>query len=113
MNRALFAVFSSPRHSFSEQFAVVFQIAYHCSGTEFAEEYFIMSGRRSVALLLLLLPASLPAYSLWKTIKTDAFNVFYPKGMEREAEEIFAGAANRRLLLFRSSPSEGSLLNSW
>ena len=66
----------------------MFQIAYHCSGTEFAEEYFIMSGRRSVALLLLLLPASLPAYSLWKTIKTDAFNVFYPKGMEREAEEI-------------------------
>ena len=31
-----------------------------------------MSGRRSLALLLLLL-VSLPAYSLWKTIKTDAF----------------------------------------
>jgi hypothetical protein len=102
-----------------------------------------MSGRRSLALLLLLL-VSLPASSLWKTIKTDAFKVFYPQGMEREAEEILAvmehyreyvgdligkpprriaivledigtgssgltDAANRRILLFRSSPSEGSL----
>jgi hypothetical protein len=43
--------------------------------------------RRAFALFLCLL-CSLPAYSLWKTLKTEAFTVFYPSGREREAEEI-------------------------
>ncbi len=38
--------------------------------------------------LLLCLSVSTPAVSLWQTLKTEAFTVFYPSGREREAEEI-------------------------
>ena len=94
--------------------------------------------------LLLLLFVSLPGFSLWETLKTEAFTVFYPSGREQEAKEILqvleyyrsyvgdlVGAPNRRvavvledigmesngltdvafhrILLFRSSPSQGQL----
>ena len=43
---------------------------------------------RRWAALFLCLFVSLPAFTLWKTLKTDAFTVFYPSGREREAQEI-------------------------
>ena len=43
---------------------------------------------RRAVLLLLALFASLPAFGLWRTLKTDAFTVFYPKGHEEEAGQI-------------------------
>jgi hypothetical protein len=43
--------------------------------------------RRSL-LLVLCLFISLPAFSLWKTLKTEAFTVFYPSGREQEAKEV-------------------------
>jgi hypothetical protein len=46
-----------------------------------------MFGRRALAAVLVLF-VSIPAFSVWKTLKTEAFTVFYPKGREREAEEI-------------------------
>ncbi|MBN2551944.1 MAG: hypothetical protein JXB06_04215, partial [Spirochaetales bacterium] len=44
--------------------------------------------RRLLLALLALLLLSAPAFSLWKTLKTEAFTVFYPEGREREAGEI-------------------------
>ena len=38
--------------------------------------------------LLLCLSVATPAVSLWQTLKTEAFTVFYPSGREQEAEEI-------------------------
>jgi hypothetical protein len=38
--------------------------------------------------LSLCLFVSLPVFGLWKTLKTEAFTVFYPSGREQEAEEI-------------------------
>jgi hypothetical protein len=99
---------------------------------------------RRAFLLLLALFASLPAFGLWRTLKTDAFTVFYPKGHEAEAEQILRVLENyrgyvgslvggrprrvaivledagtlangltdviyHRILLFRSSPTEGEL----
>ncbi|UCF96484.1 MAG: hypothetical protein JSV89_15060 [Spirochaetaceae bacterium] len=43
--------------------------------------------RRAIVLFLCLF-CSLPAFSMWKTLKTEAFTVFYPLGREREAREI-------------------------
>jgi len=43
--------------------------------------------RRAFALFLCIF-CSLPAYSLWKTLKTEAFTVFYPRGREQEAQDI-------------------------
>ena len=43
--------------------------------------------RRWIVLALCLF-VSLPAFSLWKTLKTESFTVFYPSGRERQAEEI-------------------------
>ena len=43
---------------------------------------------RRWAALFLCLFVSLPAFTLWNTLKTDAFTVFYPSGREREAQEI-------------------------
>jgi hypothetical protein len=44
--------------------------------------------RRPLFLLLFLLCITLPSFSLWMTLKTEAFSVFYPEGREREAMEI-------------------------
>ena len=44
--------------------------------------------RRPFFLLFFLLCAALPSFSLWKTLKTEAFIVFYPEGREQEAAEI-------------------------
>ena len=43
--------------------------------------------RRAFALFLCLF-CSLPAFSLWKTLETEAFTVFYPNGREQEARQI-------------------------
>jgi len=94
--------------------------------------------------LFLCLFVSLPVFSLWKTLKTESFTVFYPSGREKQAREIlqvleyyssYAGdlvgaparrvavvledignesngltdVTSHRILLFRSSPSEGEL----
>ena len=94
--------------------------------------------------LFLCLFVSLPVFSLWKTLKTESFTVFYPNGREKQAREIlqvleyyssYAGdlvgaparrvavvledignesngltdVTSHRILLFRSSPSEGEL----
>ena len=44
--------------------------------------------RRRVLLIFFLLCITLPCFSLWKSLKTEAFTVFYPEGREREALEI-------------------------
>ena len=44
--------------------------------------------RRPLLALLVLLLIAAPAFGLWKTLKTEAFTVFYPEGREREAREI-------------------------
>jgi len=43
---------------------------------------------RRICLLCFGLVFSLPAFGMWKTLKTDAFTVFYPRGREQEAGEI-------------------------
>jgi hypothetical protein len=44
--------------------------------------------RRPFLLLFFLLWMALPAFSLWMTLKTEAFTVFYPEGREQQATEI-------------------------
>ena len=44
--------------------------------------------RRLFLLLFFLLCVALPSFSLWKTLKTEAFTVFYPEGREQQAAEI-------------------------
>ena len=44
--------------------------------------------RRPCLLLIFLLCVALPSFSLWKTLKTEAFTVFYPEGREQQAAEI-------------------------
>jgi len=43
--------------------------------------------RRALVLFICVF-VSLPAFTLWKTLKTEAFTVFYPSAREREAREI-------------------------
>lgn len=44
--------------------------------------------RRLFLLLFYLLCVALPSFSLWKTLKTEAFTIFYPEGRDRQATEI-------------------------
>ena len=44
--------------------------------------------RRPFLLLIFLLCVALPSFSLWKTLKTEAFTVFYPDGREQQAVDI-------------------------
>lgn len=44
--------------------------------------------RRPFLLLLFLIYGASPSFGLWKTLKTEAFTVFYPEGREQEAAEI-------------------------
>jgi hypothetical protein len=43
---------------------------------------------RRWSVVFLCLFVSLPAFGIWKTLKTEAFTVYYPSGRERQAREI-------------------------
>jgi len=44
--------------------------------------------RRPFLFLIFLLCVALPSFSLWKTLKSEAFTVFYPEGRQQQARQI-------------------------